>query len=104
MRVNDRLTGKVAIGTGVVGTNIGKGRAIAVLLAVCRAKVLCLDVYRAVVEGTERMIAAERHAFRLQEANSPRQMMQSWQWPTRLLCDHSIPVERLSCDTKSDNS
>ena len=76
MQDNTRLTGKVAIVTGAGsrnpgagGTNIGNGRAIAVLMAARGAKVLCLDVDRAALEETARLIAAEGGTCALKEAN-----------------------------------
>jgi NAD(P)-dependent dehydrogenase (short-subunit alcohol dehydrogenase family) len=62
MQDNTRLTGKVAIITGAGSrnpgagaTNIGNGRAIAVLMAMRGAKVLLLDVDRAALEETARL-------------------------------------------------
>lgn len=76
MQDNTRLTGKVAIVTGAGsrnpgagGTTIGNGRAIAVLMAARGAKVLCLDVDRAALEETARLIAAEGGTCALKEAN-----------------------------------
>ena len=76
MQDNTRLTGKVAIVTGAGsrnpgagGTNIGNGRAIAVLMAARGAKVLLLDVDRAALEETARLITAEVGICALAEAD-----------------------------------
>ncbi|MFO0185691.1 MAG: SDR family oxidoreductase [Alphaproteobacteria bacterium] len=75
MQDNTRLTGKVAIVTGAGSrnpgagaTNIGNGRAIAVLMAARGAKVLLLDVDRAALEETAQMIAAEGGVCAIAEA------------------------------------
>jgi NAD(P)-dependent dehydrogenase (short-subunit alcohol dehydrogenase family) len=76
MQDNTRLTGKVAIVTGAGsrnpgagGTTIGNGRAIAVLMAARGAKVLLLDVDRAALEETARLIAEEGGVCALAEAD-----------------------------------
>lgn len=67
MRDKTRHSSKFAIGTdacsdssGAGGTTIGNGRAIAVLLTVHIVKVFFLDLIRAALKGTARLIATER--------------------------------------------